>query len=74
MQATSEEALEILLLDQKEQVLQPKILRYAAPQLGDLVLRRRFQVDKSLGIVINQTTTLSEILLVLLVVGLLKIL
>ena len=34
---------------EEELILQAKLPRYAAPQLGDLVLRRRFPMDKSLG-------------------------
>ena len=33
----------------EEDELRAAVPRYAAPQLGDLVLRRRFNVDKSLG-------------------------
>ena len=33
----------------EEPILRAKLPRYVAPELGDLVLRRRFQVDKSLG-------------------------
>ena len=33
----------------EEPILWAKLPRYAAPQLGDPVLRRRFQADKSLG-------------------------
>lgn len=40
---------ERVLLDQEEAELRAAIPRYLAPQQGDLVLRRRFQVDKSLG-------------------------
>ena len=40
---------ERVLLDQEARILQAQVPRYEAPQLGDLVLRRRFQVDKSLG-------------------------
>ena len=32
-----------------DRILPAKVPRYVAPELGDLVLRRRFQVDKSLG-------------------------
>ena len=38
-----------ILLDQEERILHAAIQRYAAPELGDLVLTKRFQVDKSLG-------------------------
>ena len=40
---------ERILLDQEVRILHAAIPRYAAPELGDLVLRKRFQVDKSLG-------------------------
>ena len=39
----------IIGTDQEGRTLQAKLPRYAAPQLGDLVLRRQSQVDKSLG-------------------------
>ena len=40
---------ERMLSDQEGRMEQAKSPRYEAPRLGDLVLRRRFQVDKSLG-------------------------
>lgn len=40
---------ERVLLDQEARITQARMPRYEAPQLGDLVLRRRFQVDKNLG-------------------------
>lgn len=42
-------ARERVLLEQEENEMRATIPRYAAPQLGDLVLRRRFNVEKSLG-------------------------
>ena len=38
-----------------DRILQAKLSRYAASQLGDLVLRRRFQVDKSPGMKLHAT-------------------
>ena len=40
---------ERVLLEQEQTELQAMLPRYSAPQLGDLVLRRRFNVEKSLG-------------------------
>lgn len=40
---------ERVLRDLEDKDLRPKIARYQAPKKGDLVMRRRFLVDKSLG-------------------------